>query len=78
VSPRLETRFGHHTFFLDAQGLNIVEPSAADDRMGNVVNLASWTDDKRTVLAPHPPEATPVVVDLGASGEDEEEDEEGD
>lgn len=67
VAPQLETLFGDHTFFLDSQGLNIVEPSPEDGHVGNVVNLANWTDEKRTMLAPHPPEPTNVVIELGES-----------
>ena len=65
VAPQLETLFGEHTFFLDAQGLNIVEPSPADEQVGNVVNLADWTDEKRTMLAPHPPQPTSVTIEIG-------------
>jgi hypothetical protein len=75
VAPQLETLFGEHTFFLDSQGLNIVEPSPEDGHVGNVVNLATWTDEKRTMLAPHPPEPTTVVIELGESGRDGEDDE---
>jgi hypothetical protein len=67
VAPQLESLFGDHTFFLDSQGLNIVEPSPEDGHVGNVVNLANWTDEKRTMLAPHPPEPTNVVIELGES-----------
>lgn len=75
VAPQLESLFGDHTFFLDSQGLNIVEPSPEAGQVGNVVNLANWTDEKRTMLAPHPPEPTNVVIELGepfSDGEDEE------
>jgi hypothetical protein len=76
VAPQLENLFGEHTFFLDAQGLNIVEPSPEDGHVGNVINLATWTDEKRTMLAPHAPEPTPVVIELGEEidGEADEED----
>ncbi len=73
ATPQLETVFGSHTFFLDSEGLSIVEPSPGDDHLGSVVKLANWTDDRRTTLAPHPPEPTEVVVELGAmDGEDED------
>ena len=65
ASPQLETVFGSHTFFLDSEGLSIVEPTAEDDQVGNVVKLANWTDERRTTLAPHPPEPTPTVVEIG-------------
>jgi hypothetical protein len=74
ATPQLETVFGSHTFFLDSEGLSIVEPSAEDDQVANVVKLANWTDDRRTTLAPHPPQPTPVVVELAAAEDDEEED----
>jgi hypothetical protein len=72
ASPQLETVFGTHTFFLDSEGLSIVEPSAEDEQVGNVVKLANWTDERRTTLAPHPPEPTPTVVEIGTIGEDDE------
>jgi len=41
--------FGDHTYCLDSNGLNIVEPAAAElapdsTGMGVVVNLANWTN----------------------------------
>jgi hypothetical protein len=30
-----------------------------------VVNLADWSDENRTKLAEHPPQATEIVVMLG-------------
>jgi len=67
VMPKLERLFGDHTYFLDGNGLNIVEPVEVepnDGRRGVVVNLANWTDDKATSLQPHEPESTDLVVDL--------------
>jgi len=76
ATPQLETVFGSHTFFLDSEGLSIVEPSPEDDHLGSVVKLANWTDERRTTLAPHPPEPTEVVVELGAiDGEEDGEEE---
>jgi hypothetical protein len=72
LSPQLQRAFGNHTFFLDSEGLNIVEPSSADRQVGNVVKLASWADDAHTTLEPNPPESTPVVVQLGSAGTDGE------
>ena len=65
--PQLERLFGAHTFFLDREGLNIVEPVEAeqnDRRRGVVVNLASWADETKASLEPHEPESTDLVVDL--------------
>lgn len=59
--------FGDHTFFLDRNGLNIVETGEPADAGGlaNVVNLASWANEERTALSPHRPEVTDVVVEIG-------------
>jgi hypothetical protein len=73
ASPQLETVFGSHTFFLDSEGLSIVEPSPEDGEVANVVKLANWTDERRTTLAPHPPEPTPTVVEIGGLNWDDEE-----
>lgn len=68
MMPQLERLFGDHTYFLDGNGLNIVEPVGAEkdsDRRGVVVNLASWADENAESLQPHKPESTDTVVDLG-------------
>jgi hypothetical protein len=67
VVPELNKLFGDHTFFLDGDGLHIVEPAeltARGAKVGRVVKLASWHDANRTSLAPHRPQPTDVVVDL--------------
>jgi len=67
VVQQLNSLFGDHTFFLDANGLNIVEPREQTDsgsQSGQVVKLAGWSDDNRTSLAPHEPELTEVVIVL--------------
>jgi hypothetical protein len=60
--------FGEHTFFLDDDGLHIVEEVADPDQSGapvaRVIKLASWTNAEHTTLATHPPQLTDVVVDL--------------
>jgi len=69
VMPQLERLFGDHTYFLDGNGLNIVEPvelEQTDGLRGVVVNLASWVDEKAESLEPHEPESTDLVVDLEA------------
>jgi hypothetical protein len=68
VIPQLNRMFGEHTFFLDRNGLSIVEPAEAADgaaRSAQVVNLANWSDGNPTRLEPHEPEPTEVVVVLG-------------
>jgi hypothetical protein len=66
--PQLARLFGDHTFFLDSEGLNIVEPIEPEqnDGRGIVVNLASWADESKASLEPHEPEPREVVVDLKA------------
>ncbi len=67
--PQLHELFGDHTFFLDSNGLSVVEPAEAVQAgaaTGQVVTLADWSDDTLTALAPHPPEATNVLIVLEA------------
>ena len=67
VIPHLRELFGDHTFFLDGNGLNIVEPADTSQQRvqaGKVVNLASWNDEDPPKLAPHEPEATEVMIVL--------------
>ena len=67
MMPQLERIFGEHTYFLDGNGLNIVEPVETEKntaRRGVVVNIASWTDANAEALRPHEPESTDLVVDL--------------
>jgi len=71
--PELNRLFGDHTFFLDSNGLHIVEPAVGDDEGGqsaNVVKLASWNDAERTSLAAHEPEPTDVMIELGTGTRD--------
>jgi hypothetical protein len=66
---QLHRLFGDHTFFLDSNGLNIVEPAEpmqAGVQAGKVVNIANWADSNLTSLAPHEPESTDVIVALGS------------
>jgi hypothetical protein len=62
---QLNDLFGEHTFLLDRHGLNIVEPIEAAGESATVVNLASWSDESRSGLEVHEPEATDVVIMLG-------------
>lgn len=62
--------FGEHTFFVDEDGLNIVEPMTSD-RADNakmepvrVVRLAHWLDEHHSSLVPHTPQRTDTVVML--------------
>ena len=65
--PKLNELFGDHTFFLDSNGLNVVEANESTNGgapAGTVVNVASWSDAQLTSLMPHEPEPTEVVVIL--------------
>lgn len=67
--PQLERLFGDHTYFLDSNGLSIVEPideEESDNGRGLVVNLAHWADANTMSLQPHAPQSTELVVDLNA------------
>lgn len=67
VICQLNHLFGEHTFFLDGNGLNIVEPAGSADaevQSAKIVNLASWNDDNG--LEPHEPKPTDIVIVLGA------------
>ena len=71
--PELNRLFGDHTFFLDSNGLNIIEPAVGEEEGGqaaNVVKLASWNDAERTSLAAHEPQPTNVIIELGSEGRD--------
>jgi hypothetical protein len=64
---QLNDLFGDHTFFLDASGLNVLEPAEMPEKevqAGEIVNLASWSDENLTSLKPHAPAPTGVVVVL--------------
>ena len=67
LASELNELFGDHTFFLDSNGLNVVEPddsTAVGTPAGIVVNLADWGDAKMTSLLPHEPQPTKVVIVL--------------
>jgi hypothetical protein len=69
VVPRLSSLFGDHTFFLDDNGLSVLEPTEPTEpgvEACKIVNVANWTDATLTSLAPHAPEPTGAVVVLGA------------
>jgi hypothetical protein len=68
VVPQLNELFGEHTFFLNSNGLNILEPaegSRAGLQSAKVVNLADWSGIASSALEPHEPETTDVVITLG-------------
>ena len=59
--------FGHHTFFLDARGLHVLElleVPGMEAQDGEVIRLAEWSDADFTKLRTHQPEPTGVVIRL--------------
>jgi hypothetical protein len=65
--PKLNELFGDHTFFVNRDGLNVVEPNKdtnAGAPAGTVVNLANWSDAHSTSLVAHEPEPTEIVIIL--------------
>jgi hypothetical protein len=68
VVPQLNELFGDHTFLLDSNGLNILEPAdeSSPERVqaARVVNLANWSDENLTRLSPHEPELTGAIIEL--------------
>ena len=72
--PKLNAMFGDHTYFLDNQGLSVVEQAASDsstpsaDGKAVVVSLANWTDENPPKLEAHEPELTDNVVTLNTDG----------
>ena len=73
LKPKLSELFGDHTFFLDNEGVHIVEPAEPRSSVpaGKVIQLARWKDSSHTALTPHRPQATDIVVVLGAEDPEE-------
>jgi len=67
--PKLKEVFGEHTFFVDAGGLNVVEPIEEESSRGTVIKIASWTEDK-SQLQVHEPEPLQVAVEMGEDAPD--------
>jgi hypothetical protein len=64
---QLNTLFGDHTFFLDGEGLKVLEPAEVPEtaaQAGEIVSLANWSDASLTSLRPHEPEPTGVLIVL--------------
>ena len=59
--------FGHHTFFLDAKGLYVLEMleiPGMEAQDGEIISLANWSDADLSKLTRHQPEPTGVVIHL--------------
>jgi hypothetical protein len=67
MMPELEDVFGEHTFFVNTDGLTILEPPSRDGSSGTacrVVHVANWADASLTRLMPHEPRPTGERVAL--------------
>lgn len=61
---QLEEAFGPNTFFINDDGLHIVEPSGKTDSgsyPAHFIKLASWNDEEKTTLAMHDAELAGTV-----------------
>jgi hypothetical protein len=59
--------FGHHTFFLDARGLyvlELIEVPGTDARDGEMISIADWSDANIMRLTTQQPEPTSLVIHL--------------
>ena len=67
ATPRLQERFGEHTFYLDANGLYIWEPvddvEDANEPVAAIM-LAAWEGEDKQALKPTTPTRSQVVVEL--------------
>ena len=65
-TPDLKEAFGDHTFYLDTNGLHVLESAPGemieDKQAVAVIRVASWADDERTALAPHDPQVSEAAL----------------
>jgi|SRR5579883_526302 len=74
--PQLNRLFGDHTYFLDSNGLNIVEPMEEVSELsapnagatGVVLNIANWTNSDPPKLEAHEPQPTENTIALLTDG----------
>jgi len=64
VAAQLTDLFGDHTFFLDQNGLKVLEPTESEMETGEVVSLADCADSTLTRLTPHEPDPTGTIIDF--------------
>jgi hypothetical protein len=62
--PKLRGAFGDHTFFIDAEGLTIIQPTDEHQLTGKFFKIASWDDDHPPRLVTHAPKETDVLIKL--------------
>ena len=66
AQAQLSEALGDHTFYLDQQGLVVLEnpESAASEDTLEIVRVGQWTDDERQQLGLTPPQRTGQVIEL--------------
>jgi hypothetical protein len=66
ATAQLTNMFGDHTFFIDENGLKVLEPAETSESVpsGEVVSLADWSDATLTSLTPHAPETTGTIIEF--------------
>jgi hypothetical protein len=62
--PKLREVFGDHTFFIDDDGLTIIQPLDQHPQTGGLVKIARWYNAKPPHLVAHTPENTDVLIKL--------------
>lgn len=75
TTPNLKEAFGDHTFFLDTNGLHVLESAQEEQTQDEkqalaVIRVASWTDENRTALAPHEPQVSEAALEVTAGDGD--------
>ena len=71
--PRLNGLFRDHTFFVDSEGLNILEPIdepvTEGTQTARVVNVANWSDENLSSVAAHEPSRLTPLSNLGSNSD---------
>ena len=62
--PKLREVFGDHTFFIDDNGLTIIQPLDQHRQTGGLVKIARWDDTDPSYLVAHTPEQTDILIKL--------------
>jgi hypothetical protein len=71
TTPQLKEAIGDHTFFLNDQGLHVVEPGATDGRSeASALKIASWSEEQEGQLFLHEPQEAQAVT-LGPAGSED-------
>ena len=74
AATHLTGAFGEHSFFLDPNGLYVFEGIEVPDAEHGaepalLVQIAEWTDETKSAIAPIEPKPADLIVDLAGEGE---------